>query len=191
MAKLIVSVIFRYSHNNSLYGPGLTPDVFEGTILPPIFPHFHPDFQHNLGDWTIHNTTLGHGSHGYVHLGTHYRKDCQVAIKSTRPHTSSDMVKQGRLSEMELMKRLHHPNVQGIIDQIKEDRKERVHYVLELMVGDDLFAYLEKHRGLEEKETMFAAWQLVDGLRYLHDHGIAHRGELETSRNGCQRELIS
>lgn len=60
----------------------------------------------------------------------------------------------------------------------KEEEAQLIHLFLPLVTGGDLFSYLEKHGSLTEDETKFAALQLIKAVDFLHQAGIAHRGEL-------------
>lgn len=86
------------------------------------------------------------------------------------------------IMEVKVLIRLSHPNINSIIDVVDEeysltgDLVGRLHLILELMPGGDLFSYHEKHGKLPEFEVKWIAFQLVEGLRYLHEKDIAHRG---------------
>jgi len=48
--------------------------------------------------------------------------------------------------------------------------------VLEYMQGADLFDYLQaRDFNLGEDRVKEIAWQLVSGIKYLHNYGIVHR----------------
>ena len=126
----------------------------------------------------VHNFQLGDGSFGVVNLASHRTAAWfQVACKTVKLEDDDDTVR--HKNEVNLLKRMNHPNVNGIIDLFKEEDPKRSHMILELMAGGDLFAYQEKHGALGEMEVRWIGWQLVQGLEYLHKMNIAHRGELE------------
>jgi hypothetical protein len=131
-----------------------------------------------LGDWVVHNFQLGDGSFGVVNLASHRSAAWfQVACKTVKLDDDDDRAR--HLNEVRLLKRMRHPNVNGIIDLIREPYLKRSHMILELMAGGDLFAYQEKHGAMTEMEVCWIGWQLVQGLEYLHKKDIAHRGESE------------
>lgn len=57
---------------------------------------------------------------------------------------------------------------------------------MQLCTGGDLFTYLCNHRDtgghLGEGEAKYIMYQLIQGLIYLHDRNIAHRGTFYMSR---------
>lgn len=52
---------------------------------------------------------------------------------------------------------------------------------LQLCTGGDLFSYIVNHKDpelrLHEGEAKYIMYQLILGLKYLHDKSISHRGE--------------
>lgn len=54
------------------------------------------------------------------------------------------------------------------------------HIFLQLCTGGDLFTYITDHPGAEnrlcEAEAKYMMFQLLKGLKYLHDNMISHRG---------------
>ena len=84
--------------------------------------------------------------------------------------------------EVEVLKVVDHPNVCGILDTDAGDGEQtKVLLFMPLVLGGDLFSYMEKHNHLTEDEVRFAAKQLVEGVAYLHKKKIAHRGESPSS----------
>ena len=54
------------------------------------------------------------------------------------------------------------------------------HIFLQLCTGGDLFTYITSHPGptnrMCEAEAKYVMFQLLKGLKYLHDNMISHRG---------------
>jgi len=76
--------------------------------------------------------------------------------------------------QMDLMQRLNgHP---GIL-KLKETVETSEHYILvmELMRGGDLFDRLHDKEVFSEEETRRALQQIATAVKYIHEHGIAHR----------------
>ena len=146
--------------------PDLPPPLFTDKDTPSIT--FRP--------WIIHNLVLGTGTYGIIHLANHENIEegiSQVACKTVRKGRK-------RLElEINVIKSINHPNLLGILDIAEETGElgsKRMHLILELATGGDLFSYIEKHRCLTEDEVKFIAYQLIEGLAYLHNNEIAHRG---------------
>jgi len=76
--------------------------------------------------------------------------------------------------ELEIGKRLHHPNIQELVD---EGRLNGVapYLVLEYVDGTLLREYLRQHAPLSVDEAISVTLQLTDALRYCHEHGVIHR----------------
>lgn len=149
----------------------------------PLFETTSPYAVHRLPHWIVHNMPLGKGTFGEVHLATHERASwLQVACKSLKATRGSSLAKS--LTEVKVLIAFNHPNVNTILDIVDEPPTEthvgRTHLILELMAGGDLFAYVEKHHSLPEMEVKWLAYQLVKGLKYIHEQKVAHRGELST-----------
>ena len=55
------------------------------------------------------------------------------------------------------------------------------HIFLQLCTGGDLFTYITGHieagKQLYEAEVKYVMYQLLQGLAYLHDRQISHRGK--------------
>jgi eukaryotic-like serine/threonine-protein kinase len=77
--------------------------------------------------------------------------------------------------ELEIGKRLHHPNIQQLIDDGRLDGGVAPYLVLEYVDGTLLREYLRQHAPLPVDEAIRIAAQLADALQYCHDHGVVHR----------------
>lgn len=47
--------------------------------------------------------------------------------------------------------------------------------MLELVEGGELFTYISSDNGLEESQAQFIFYQLLQGVKYLHQNNISHR----------------
>ena len=75
--------------------------------------------------------------------------------------------------EIELMKKLNHPNIVKYIDSVKS--KGHLHIVLEYMENGSLRDLVKKYGNLSETLVANYTTQILQGLRYLHDQGVLHR----------------
>lgn len=147
--------------------------------IPAIFPSSDTTLSRTLDPWVIQNFTLGTGSFGRVHLATHTTiPGLQVACKSVGLNVQIE-------TEIQVLKNLVHPNICGIYDMIEEEATTMIHLFLPLVTGGDLFTYMEKHVNLTEDEGRFAALQLLEAVKFLHEKGIAHRGKSTIIRFSC------
>jgi serine/threonine-protein kinase len=77
--------------------------------------------------------------------------------------------------ELEIGKRLHHPNIQQLLDEGRLDGGAAPYLVLEFVDGTLLREYLRQHAPLPVDEAIRIAVQLADALQYCHEHGVVHR----------------
>ncbi|GAA5994029.1 hypothetical protein JCM11641_000577, partial [Rhodosporidiobolus odoratus] len=76
--------------------------------------------------------------------------------------------------EVEMLKKAKHPNINKIEGVVVGE--DAVHIFLQLVSGGDLFSYLVKKGRLDAPEAKFVLYQLLLGLRYLHEEvNVAHR----------------
>ncbi|WVF69493.1 hypothetical protein IAT40_004270 [Kwoniella sp. CBS 6097] len=137
-----------------------------------------------LDPWVIHNYPLGHGTWGLVNLGTHTtRPSQQFAIKtvllSRQTETNLNLRR-----EVKIHRAIDHPNNVRLLDYVweKEGTDEagdgasgKLHLVMDLVTGGDLWSYIGHYKPLREDEVRWIAWQMTDALKYLHENGIVHR----------------
>jgi eukaryotic-like serine/threonine-protein kinase len=76
--------------------------------------------------------------------------------------------------ELEIGKRLHHPNIQQLLDEGRLDGVSP-YLVLEYVEGTLLREYLRQHAPLPVDEAIKITVQLADALQYCHEHGVVHR----------------
>ena len=108
----------------------------------------------------------------------------QVSGPRTKLYAVKEFRKRGKLetedeylekvnSEFCISKGLHHPNIVTTEDLCFSSSKRWCH-VMEYCAGGDLFGLIQKNF-MEEAEKMCCFKQLLCGVAYLHEHGIAHR----------------
>jgi serine/threonine protein kinase len=77
--------------------------------------------------------------------------------------------------ELEIGKRLHHPNIQQLLDEGRLDGGVAPYLVLEFVDGTLLREYLREHAPLPVDEAVNITIQLANALEYCHAHGVVHR----------------
>ena len=85
----------------------------------------------------------------------------------------SEKGKQSIRKEIEIQKSLDFPKIVKVKD-ISED-KENVYIILELCKNHSLADLLKQREYLTEMEVQCYMFQLIQGLKYLHDKNIIHR----------------
>ncbi|GAA5963458.1 hypothetical protein JCM8115_001236 [Rhodotorula mucilaginosa] len=128
----------------------------------------------HVGDFLVLSKTLGSGAFSRVHLAFSTKSLTQYACKKMlRRKTPGDQLSVVK-REVEMLKSATHPNVNRI--QAVEVDEKHIHIFLELVPGGDLFSYLIRHGRLDAPEVKWILYQMLQGLRHLHDDvNIAHR----------------
>lgn len=117
---------------------------------------------------------LGEGMFSTVKLATHSLTNEQVAIKMLEKTRISNREDKERINrEIAIMKKLHHFNIAKLY-QIVEN-KYTIYLIQEHIPGKEFMDYLKKNGKLEEKEACKFYHQIISGLEYIHQCGIAHR----------------
>ncbi|CAM9601238.1 unnamed protein product [Discosporangium mesarthrocarpum] len=113
---------------------------------------------------TLH--TIGHGSMGTVSRVRHLPTGSEYALKTIQLARISPKMVQEMRNEIDVLKRLDHPNIIRAIETFES--KRRVYLVMELCTGGDL-----TRRG-PYTETV-AAHLILSAVSYMHDQGVSHR----------------
>ena len=98
------------------------------------------------------------------------------AVKEFRKRSKTESVEDYNekvKSEFSISKSLEHPNIVFTEDLCISSSKRWCH-VMEYCAGGDLFGLIQKGF-MQETEKLCCFKQLLRGVAYLHDHGIAHR----------------
>lgn len=139
--------------------------------------HDEFDYQHMLGR---HRRHIGKGATSKVTLM--FRKgfpDELYAVKEFRGKSSSETREEYEKkvkSEYSIAKSLHHPNIVETIRLCTDHG--RWNHVMEYCEEGDLYSLVEKKylsATERDKDRLCLFKQLIQGLNYLHQHGIAHR----------------
>jgi len=133
----------------------------------------------SIGKYTILRT-LGRGASCKVKLAFDTELGRKVAVKIMNENID-DTTKKLVLAEVEAMAKLKHLHV---IDQIefgvgiykKASGERNVEYiVLELALGGELFDFIANSGNFEEPLARFYFKQMLEGLDFCHQQGVAHR----------------
>ncbi|HEY2595163.1 MAG TPA: serine/threonine-protein kinase, partial [Chloroflexota bacterium] len=79
--------------------------------------------------------------------------------------------------EVAIGKRLHHPNIQHLVDEGRLDDRGGIapYLVLDYVDGVSLREYLSEKAPLPVDDAIRIAVQLADALQYCHEQGVVHR----------------
>ena len=110
----------------------------------------------------------GQGGMSVVYMAVNERANKTWAIKEVRKDGVQDfeVVRQGLLMETDLLKRLEHPHLPGIVDVI--DQEGTFLIVMDYIEGRTLKAVLDQEGPQSQERVVDWARQLCDVLCYLH-----------------------
>ena len=126
-----------------------------------------------LADFDI-KQTIGKGTFSIVKLGINKITNEKVAIKVfKKKNISGDNEKLRIKREISISKKLNHINVIKIY-KINQD-EEKYYIFMEYCENGELFNYIVEHQRLDEDESAYFFYQLINGLDYIHHKNIVHR----------------
>jgi len=116
---------------------------------------------------------IGRGAFSVVKLGVNKKTKEKIAIKIIdRSNVGKDYEKNLRM-EMEILQRVHHPNIIQLHEMIEEDNK--IYFVMELVTGGELFDRIVEKGSYSEDDAKTLVRKIVNAIEYLHEMNIAHR----------------
>jgi 5'-AMP-activated protein kinase catalytic alpha subunit len=119
-------------------------------------------------------SVIGEGTFGVVKLGKIKKTGEEVAIKILEKKKIINEEDEERVDrEIEILKKVHHINVIRII-KIEVD-EENIYLIMEFCEKGELFNHIVEEQKLDEIESAYYYYQLINGLECLHYYGIVHR----------------
>ncbi|KAF2842674.1 Pkinase-domain-containing protein [Patellaria atrata CBS 101060] len=94
---------------------------------------------------------IGKGSFAMVYRGIHVKHRSLVAIKSVHLAKLNKKLKENLLSEIKILKSLHHPHIVALIDC--QESTQYMHLVMEFCELGDLSTFIKKRNSLGEHEA--------------------------------------
>jgi len=116
---------------------------------------------------------IGRGAFSVVKNGRHNQTGEKVAIKFIEKKfvDKQDLMLLAR--EIDIMKKVHHPNILRLIEVFETE--EVIALVMELVNGGELFYKIVEKGNYSEEDAAKIVRQMIQGVEYLHEKGIAHR----------------
>ncbi len=122
---------------------------------------------------------IGHGGMGEVYEALDLELQERVALKVIRPELAPGAESVARLKrEIQLARRITHPNVCRIYDLAKHDwgeGRQLVFLTMELIRGENLAQRLKRDQSIPPAEALPLIEQLARGLEAAHEQGVLHR----------------
>eukprot|EP00184_Porphyridium_aerugineum_P001759 CAMPEP_0184698174 /NCGR_PEP_ID=MMETSP0313-20130426/4889_1 /TAXON_ID=2792 /ORGANISM="Porphyridium aerugineum, Strain SAG 1380-2" /LENGTH=505 /DNA_ID=CAMNT_0027157079 /DNA_START=208 /DNA_END=1722 /DNA_ORIENTATION=+ len=117
-------------------------------------------------------TFIAQGTMAEVFKGTDIKTNDKFAVK-IMPHTGDEYVEISHMREIEVMKKLSHPNIVSIRD-VFQNHSEII-IVMDYMKGGSLADYLEDRITMPFKEALHVMREVFSALEYLHKRNVIHR----------------
>jgi len=137
---------------------------------------------------------IGEGSFGKVYLMRQRRERRLVCVKVVKVKNIPRKERESCKLEVDLLRRLHHPNIVGYVESFMHQSKECLCIVMQYCDGGDLCAVIKdfkegggdgsvKQGGVGDRsaklfpESKVLHWfvQMALGLQYMHQERVLHR----------------
>eukprot|EP01137_Pigoraptor_chileana_P020133 Opistho-2@82104 len=116
---------------------------------------------------------LGAGACGVVHLAVHKVTGVKYAVKIVQKNSLTGRAKNDIMSEALILKSIDHPFIISMHEVFESPIK--VYFVLEYANGGEVFNKIQESGPFPDHEAKYLFAQMLLGVQYLHDKGIAHR----------------
>lgn len=118
---------------------------------------------------------IGKGSYGIVVSALDMSQGKKVAIKKITPMAKHVEDAKHVLREIRLMRHMgKHENIISIYDLIVREQADELYIVMELL-DSDLHRVIQSKQPLSDNHFRYFVFQLLCGVKYLHDNHIIHR----------------
>ena len=162
----------------SLKSNNKSPNIFESYEISNNF--CYKDYQTNLNllknDINQYQLKeiIGEGMFGKVKLAIHLITNEKVAIKIfDKGKIKSSKEAQYIEREISILQKLNHYNTIKLYNIIQND--DFIFLVQEYIPGRELLNFIEQNDNLSEKDICKLYQQIISGIEYMHEMGIAHR----------------
>eukprot|EP00195_Chlamydomonas_chlamydogama_P016141 CAMPEP_0202892554 /NCGR_PEP_ID=MMETSP1392-20130828/2268_1 /ASSEMBLY_ACC=CAM_ASM_000868 /TAXON_ID=225041 /ORGANISM="Chlamydomonas chlamydogama, Strain SAG 11-48b" /LENGTH=667 /DNA_ID=CAMNT_0049576551 /DNA_START=413 /DNA_END=2416 /DNA_ORIENTATION=- len=129
--------------------------------------------------YTRYDQVLGRGAFKVVYKAFDEIEGLEVAWNQVKVNdmVSSPAERERLFAEIRVLKQLKHKNIMSFYDSWLDQKNMTVNFVTELFTSGTLRQYRKKHKHIDEQVLKRWAWQVLQGLVYLHGHNppIIHR----------------
>jgi TolB-like protein/tetratricopeptide (TPR) repeat protein len=142
---------------------------------PPLASDTEPQFPR--GEYAIEGV-LGSGGMAVVYRARDLRRPRQVAIKVLRSDVAKLIGAERFLREIAVTAGFTHPHILPLLDSgetVDAAGRSCPYYVMPLITGESLEDRLLKERRLPLKDAIRLTCEILEAIRYAHEHGVIHR----------------
>uniref|UniRef100_A0A7S3VRG8 non-specific serine/threonine protein kinase n=1 Tax=Dunaliella tertiolecta TaxID=3047 RepID=A0A7S3VRG8_DUNTE len=133
----------------------------------------------HLDRYTRYSCILGRGAFKTVYKAFDESEGIEVAWNQVKVNdlVSSPVERERLFAEIRVLKQLKHKNIMSFYDSWLDQKQLTVNFITELFTSGTLRQYRKKHKHIDEQVLKRWAWQILQGLVYLHGHNppIIHR----------------
>ena len=116
---------------------------------------------------------LGAGGMARVYLARDLKHGRQVAIKTMHPELAETLGKERFLREIQLLARLQHPHILGLVDS--GDAGGVLYYVMPYLDAGSLRGRMDREGELPLEDALQVLREVAGALEHAHAAGIVHR----------------
>ncbi|PNH04167.1 putative serine/threonine-protein kinase [Tetrabaena socialis] len=129
--------------------------------------------------YSRYDVVLGRGAFKTVFRAFNEDEGIEVAWNQIKVNdlVSSPAERERLFAEIRVLKQLKHKNIMTFYDSWLDNKNGTVNFITELFTSGTLRQYRKKHKQIDEQVLKRWAWQILQGLVYLHGHNppIIHR----------------
>ena len=130
-------------------------------------------FKNDINQYRI-KEIIGEGMFGKVKLAIHLITNEKVAIKIfDKGKIKSNKEKQYIEREISILKKLNHYNIIKLYNIIEDENY--IYLIQEYISDKELLNFIQTSEDLSEKDICRLYQQIISGIEYCHEMGIAHR----------------
>jgi tRNA A-37 threonylcarbamoyl transferase component Bud32 len=146
------------------------------TLDPEVMISWREDIDLDVENELAFISCLGQGSFAKVYEATEKKTSKTVAVKVIDKRKINDHKRKLLIqTEVSIMYRMKHPNLVEFLRLIED--KKRIFMVMQLCGSLTLNHFCRQFQGkkLNEEQAYAIFVQIVKGVRYMHEHNVAHR----------------
>jgi len=140
-----------------------------------------PQSNFQIGDnrFTVHQKykllrAIGHGAYGFVCSAENTETNEFVAIKKITNLFNNPIETKRAIREVQLLRKLRHENILGLVDLMMNDERTDLYLVSELM-DSDLHQIIISKQHLSNDHVQYFVYQILRGLLFIHSTNCIHR----------------